>query len=422
MNFTNIREELSETLQNGIIPFWLDRSVDKEYGGYITSFDENGKFDGNGIKNIVTQARMVWGFSRLMPYAKEADKKRMKEAAEIGKRFLIDKFWDHEYGGYYWLLNRDGSVYDDSKLTYGEGFAIYALSQYYITYGDKEALEYAEKGFDALLKYSSDTLRGGYYENVERDWRRSPDGKACGDRKSLDIHMHLLEAFTTLAAASGKEVHRSRLEEVYNLICRHMVNFESGYGYNQFDLEFNKIPAVNIPRTWNAERESNEKISTPENTTSYGHNVELSWLADEALDVIGHRTDKDNELLVRLLDHALEHGYDWEHGGVFRDGIGNGPALVHDKEWWQNFESMTGFLNGFVMTGNEKYYDAFVRTWDFDNRFFMNHELGESRQLLAADGTPLVPAIGNPWKGIYHTGRAFAECIDRLDKCIQKEG
>ena len=101
MNFTNIREELSETLQNGIIPFWLDRSVDKEYGGYITSFDENGKFDGNGIKNIVTQARMVWGFSRLMPYAKEADKKRMKEAAEIGKRFLIDKFWDHEYGGYY---------------------------------------------------------------------------------------------------------------------------------------------------------------------------------------------------------------------------------------------------------------------------------------------------------------------------------
>ena len=43
-------------------------------------------------------------------------------------------------------------------------------------------------------------------------------------------------------------------------------------------------------------------------------------------------------------------------------------------------------------------------------------------QLLREDGTPLVANIGNPWKGIYHTGRAFAECIDRLDECIAKEG
>ena len=179
---------------------------------------------------------------------------------------------------------------------------------------------------------------------------------------------------------------------------------------------------MNIPRTWNAERESNEKIDTPTDTTSYGHNVELSWLADLALRVLGSRTEDDQKLLIKLLDHALAHGYDWEHGGVFRDGVGTGPALVRDKEWWQNFESMTGFLNGYMMTGNEKYLDAFSRTWDFDNRYFMNHEVGESRQLLREDGTPLVANIGNPWKGIYHTGRAFAECIDRLDECIAKEG
>ena len=422
MDFKTVRKELFDTLQKEIIPFWLNNSIDKEYGGYITSFDENGHFDGNGIKNIVTQARMVWGFSRLMPYASDEDKPRMKEAAEYGKRFLIDRFWDKEYGGYYWLLNRDGSVHDDSKLTYGEGFAVYALAQCYLTYGDKEALEYAEKGFDYLLKYSADTLRGGYFENVERDWTLSPAGKAAGDRKSLDIHMHLLEAYTTLYEATGKEIHGRRLREVYELIVRHMINAAEGYGYNQFDLDFNKVPAVNIPRTWNAERESNEKIDTPTDTTSYGHNVELSWLADLALKVLGSRTEEDQELLIKLLDHALAHGYDWEHGGVFRDGVGTGPALVRDKEWWQNFESMTGFLNGYMMTGDEKYYDAFSRTWDFDNRYFMNHEVGESRQLLREDGTPLVANIGNPWKGIYHTGRAFAECIDRLDECIAKEG
>ena len=410
------KREILTCLRDKVIPFWLDRSVDEEYGGYLTCFDADGNYTGNGTKYIVTQGRMVWGFSNLREFARPEDLERMERAARQGAEFLMSSFWDDEYEGYYWQLNRDGSVADPSKLVYGEGFAIYALSEFARVYRDEKARAFAEKGFDLLQKYAADTLRGGYYENIDRDWRISPAGPYAGDRKSLDIHMHLLETFTTLFLLTGREVHGRKLKEVLDLIFRHMINAEKGYGYNQFDLDFNQIPAINIKRTWNAERETNEVIDTPTNTTSYGHNVELSWLADLALQALGCDRAPYEAVLRRLLDHALAHGYDREHGGVYRDGIADEAVLVYDKEWWQNFEAMTGFLNGYVLYRDPRYLDAFLGTWRFDRDHFMNMEVGESRQLLQRDGTPVISSIGNPWKGIYHTGRALAECLRRLEK------
>ena len=415
------RQQLYNLLNEKMIAFWLDRSIDKEYGGYITSFDENGEVYGELEKNIVTQSRMLWGFSYLLDFAKEEDKQRMLEAANYGAKFLIEKFWDKENGGFYWLLNKDGSVRDDSKLTYGESFAIYALAQYHITTGDEEALVYACKCFDLLQEKVVDKQRGGYFENVERDFSLSPDGEYAGDRKSLDIHMHLMEAFTTLYIATKDKKHHDKLVEVYNLIKKHMINVEKGYGYNQFDLSFNKLPAINIKRTWNAERESSEIIEVPTDTTSYGHNVELSWLADLALQTIGHREKQDDEILKKLLDHALLYGYDYEYGGVYRDGVADEKALIKDKEWWQNFESMVGFLNGYLLFGEEKYLDAFIGTWQFVDKYFINKKFGESKQLLSQNGDDIVALLGNAWKGIYHTGRAIAECIYRIDKILLEQ-
>lgn len=404
-------KEIAQLLREKLIPFWLERSIDREYGGYLTSFDEKGEFDGNGVKYMVTQSRMLWGFSFLRDFAREEDRPAMEQAARQGWEFMRDHFIDREYGGVYWMLNRDGSVADDSKLVYGEGFAIYAFAQYAMTYDCPEALREAVKIFDCLQKYAADTRRGGYFENIERDFTLSPAGAFAGDRKSLDIHMHLVEAFTTLAQAEGSEIAHRKLHEVLDVIFDHMMDRENGYGYNQFDIAFNRIPAIAIRRTWNAERETNETLAAPADTTSYGHNIEFTWLADEALEVLGCERAEYDETFRRILAHTLEHGLDSEYGGLYRDGVGNGPALVTDKEWWQNFEGMTGFLNGYRMTGEEKYADAFLKMWEFDRKWFINAELGESRQLLHRDGTPVVSRLGNPWKGIYHTGRALAMCL-----------
>lgn len=413
-----VRQEMSRALQKGIIPFWLERSIDTEYGGYLLSFDGKGDFTGDDEKYIVTQSRMLWGFSHLIPYALEEQRPQMAQAAQSGFDFLRTNFWDSEYGGFVWKTARNGQVLDRAKLTYGESFAVYALSEYALRFQDPAAMRMAEEAFNLLESRAADNAFGGYYENLEADWSFSPGGAGGGDRKSLDIHMHLLEASTTLAEASGDPIHLRRLREVMSLILCRMVNHEAGFGYNQFDLQFNRIPAICINRTWNADRETNECIEKALDTTSYGHNVELSWLMDRALRLTG---GEKPPILRRLLDHALRYGCDTVYGGIYRDGVAEEPALVHDKEWWQNFESMVGFLNGYCRFGEEAYLAAFQQTWGFIKSCFLHPLLGESRQLLDREGNPIVDQLGNPWKGIYHTGRALSECIDRLDLLCEKQ-
>ncbi len=418
-NLQTLREtyaEVRHTLTDKVIPFWTERSHDKEYGGYFIAFDKDGEFYGDSDKLIITQTRMLWGFSHLSRYVKEDLRVKMLELAKQGYEFFVDKFWDKTYGGFYWKCNRRGEPLDKSKLVYGQSFAIYALSEYYLATGEKEALDYAEKTFALLQLYAADTLNGGYYENIEEDFTLSEGGAYAGDRKSLDIHLHLLEAFTTLYEANPKEVYARKLREIIGVILTYMVDCDAGYGYNQFDVAFHRIPAIAIKRTWNDERESNESIATPVDTTSYGHNVELVWLLHRALSILDENNEEYDSVMKKILNHSLKYGYDYEYGGVFRDGVADKEVLVTDKEWWQNFESLVGYLDGYTTFCEEKYREAFLLTWNFVKTKFMNMEVGESRQLLDRQGNPLVENMGNQWKGIYHTGRALAECIDRFER------
>lgn len=408
--------EITEHLENGIISFWVKNGIDDQFGGYLTCFDENGKPTKDTDKYIVTQTRMIWGFSAL--YQNYPSQKDLLNAAKQGVDFLIRYFWDPVQGGWHWKVKRDGTPVDNGKVVYGHSFAIYALAAYTMATKDPRGLEYAEKTFDLLQKYCTDTLRGGYYENLEPDWTISSPGFAAGDRKSLDIHMHLLEAYTTLAECSRKEIHCRKLEEVVDLVIKKMINPESGCGYNQFDLRFHPIPAINIRRTWNAERETGQVIEIPTDTTSYGHNVELAWLLNRAGEVLGKPADYYDSVTKRLVDHAIENGLDHELGGVYRDGLHCGGPLVWDKEWWQNCEVLVGFLDAFERFKDEKYYTAFQKTWEFDKTFFINPNVGEWRQLLDRSGNVLTGSIGNPWKAIYHSGRAMVECKQRLERML----
>jgi len=411
-----IRQQVDHHLKEGIIPFWLSRGVDPLYGGYLTCFDANGSLDlSDTNKYIVTQTRMIWGFStfsRLLP-----GDSCCLEAARQGVDFFIRHFWDREFGGWFWKVDRAGTVLDRGKVVYGQSFALYALAQYTLCTGDPRGLEYAGKTFDLLTKFCADTARGGYYENLEPNWELSSPGFHAGDRKSLDIHMHLLEGYTTLFETSQSEIHRRRLEEVIEVILSRMVDPSSGCGLNQFNLDFKRIPPIAIRRTWNAERQGELAKDVPD-TTSYGHNLELVWLLLQAVERMGKPHADILSAARRLGEHALQFGVDWKHGGIFRDGTHQGPAIVRDKEWWQQAESLVGLLSAFEVTRNEQYLQAFILTWNFAYNFLINQSLGEWRTLVSETGDILVPEIGNPWKACYHTGRAMHETLIRLDRIL----
>lgn len=400
-------------LTHGIVRFWAGRAIDHRYGGYLTSYDADGRPSaGSPGKHIVTQTRMIWCYASL--HGAYPGDTAFRPAFEQGLDFFIRKFWDDAHGGWRWRVQRDGAPVDDAKLTYGQSFALYALADAHLATGDRRALDYALRTFSSLELHAADHLRGGWYENLEADWLLSAPGFAGGDRKSLDIHMHLMEAFTSLHLAAPSPTHARRLDEVIELILARMISPISGAGCNQLTLGFEPLPAIPIHRTWNADRGA---PTLPADTTSYGHNLELAWLLVRADVALGRHPGHHESAVRRLVDHALRFGVDWEYGGIFRDGPHNGLATVCDKEFWQNAEALPGLLHAYEVMGDARCVHAFFDVW----RFAQNHiisPLGEWSVLVSRTGQVLDGTLGNSWKAFYHTGRAMLESMVVLNRLL----
>jgi mannobiose 2-epimerase len=161
-----LRNEVRDHLENGIIPFWLARAEDKECGGFLTNFDEHGVALDTPEKYLNTQCRLIWWFSQLHRRSPSPASARL---ARLGVDFLITHPWDGTHAGFTWKCRRDGSSLDDGKIVYGESFAIYALSEYYLATRDPRGLEYAGRVFDLLQKHCAET-RYGFTQRSARDF------------------------------------------------------------------------------------------------------------------------------------------------------------------------------------------------------------------------------------------------------------
>ena len=77
-------------------------------------------------KGAVLNARILWTFSAAYRLLK---KEEYLSAAMRAKRYVIDHFYDREFGGIYWSLDYKGHPLDTKKQIYAIGFAIYGLSE-----------------------------------------------------------------------------------------------------------------------------------------------------------------------------------------------------------------------------------------------------------------------------------------------------
>jgi len=69
----------------------------------------------------------------------------------------------------------------------------------------------------------ADTRYGGFLELMGRDWQPAAPGIYGGDRKSLDVHMHMMEALTAFYEMTRHPTHRRRLIEIIDLILGRML-------------------------------------------------------------------------------------------------------------------------------------------------------------------------------------------------------
>jgi len=417
--FKACQQEIHHHLTQELLPFWVDRMVDYHHGGYITHFYKAGKEMGTYEKSLIAQTRTVYTLSSVHR-AGYGDGK-YADLAVHGVNYLLDRMWDQEHEGFYWMTDRKGNVTIDEKIIYGHSFAIYCLCEYTLATGDERGLEYAERVFDLLQKHAVDSCYGGYFEMFHQDWHLKGPGSAGGDRKTLDVHMHLMEAFTTLYECSQEPVHRRKLMEDIRLLLMRFLHPEYRTGIPQFMPDWKPAPQIKFDIVWGWDRfsESGQKVQALDNT-SYGHNVEFAWLLNHALHIAQENPAPYMELIQTMMDHAVNDGIDEEYGGVYVEGSHDGKVYDREKEFWQQAEVMIGMLDAMILFGEERYWHAYEKVHRFVFDKMIHHEVGEWWPLMTREGTPIWTHMSHSWKVNYHTVRAMVQCHQRLERLIKR--
>jgi len=412
-----LKKEAENHLENELLPFWIARMKDESNGGYLTHYDKNGKDSGEDEKSLIAQTRCLYTISSA--YRAGYGKDKFLSLARHGADFLLDKMWDREYGGFYWMMDRKGNIKIDQKIIYGQCFAIYSLSEYTLATGDPRGLEYAGKVFDMLQKYCVDTMYGGYWEMFHRDWILCGPGSQGGDRKTLDVHMHLMEAITTLYECTNQEVHRRKLLEDIDLLINRFLHPVYKTGIPQFYKDWTVAPQIKFDIIWGWDRfsEEGQKGNATDNTC-FGHNAEFAWLLIHALHILKINPEVYKDLLRTIFDHTVNNGIDNEFGGVYVEGPHSGGVYDKEKEFWQQAEVLTALLDAYILFGDEKYWDAYKNVHRFVFDKVINKGVGEWYPLLSRRGEPVWTHMGHSWKINYHTVRSMIQSIQRMDKIL----
>jgi mannose/cellobiose epimerase-like protein (N-acyl-D-glucosamine 2-epimerase family) len=413
MDIQSLRSEIKEYTEGALLPFWIQRTVDKKQGGFITHFNEFGEDAGDDEKSLIAMTRSVFTYSQA--YRHGFGGEAMKEMAAHGVRFLLDNMWDVEHGGFYWMVNRAGQATNKLKIGYGHSFAIYSLSEYTLATGDPVGLEYAEKVFDLLQKYAVDTNYGGYWEFFTEDWSLMEPGAPGGDRKTLDVHMHLMEAFTTLYEASGKDIHRRKLQESIDILIQKIMDPATGTGIPQFWADWSVAPQIKFDIVWGWDRfqDGGQKASAVDNT-SYGHNSEFGWLLLHALKVGKIDVSPYLDNIKKAFYHSMENGIDWEFGGVYVEGSHSGGPTDLEKEFWQQAEMLIGMLDAYLLTKDEQFLKAYEQVHRFVFDKMINRNTGEWWPLMTREGEPIWRHMAHNWKINYHNVRSMILSYEKL--------
>ena len=76
---------------------------------------------------------------------------------------------------------------------------------------------------------------------------------------------------------------------------------------------------------------------------------------------------------------------------------------------------MVGFLNAFQLTGQGHFREAADRSWEFIEKYIVDHERGEWFWKVSRDRVPSSDKYKiDPWKCPYHNSRTCFEVMARL--------
>ena len=130
-----LKAEVQDVLENNILDFWLSNMIDDEHGGFYGQMTGEGQLVKDADKGGILSARILWAFSAA--YRVLGDPEYLM-AATLIKDYIIEYFYDNQFGGTYWSVDYLGNPKDTKKQFYAIGFMIYGLSEYARATGDQQ--------------------------------------------------------------------------------------------------------------------------------------------------------------------------------------------------------------------------------------------------------------------------------------------
>lgn len=388
-----LSSELLANMKNNILPYWMDRMVDTGEGGFYGRRDGYDTLVPEAEKGAILNGRILWTFSAAY---NATGCSRYLDMARRAYEYIKEHFIDSEYGGVYWSVNADGTPADTRKQFYAIAFVIYGLSEYSIALGgSEEVMTLAMELFDSIEQHSRDNDKVGYIEATRRDWTPIDDmrlsDKDANFSKTMNTHLHILEAYSALLRAGGDERVREATRYILRVFLDRIVDRSTWHLGLFFDDDWRRQDGI----------------------ISYGHDIEASWLLLEAAMTVG-----EEDLIAETKDAARAVA-EASMAGRCHDG-----SMVYErhadgrydneKHWWVQAEALVGQLYMYKMHGQQEYLDKAAQTWDYIRANLVD-ENGEWYWSILPDGSVnRKEDKAGFWKCPYHNSRACMESIKIL--------
>lgn len=383
---------MRQELEN-ILVYWMQHAVDHAHGGFYGKIDHANHVHAYALKGSVLNSRILWAFSAAYNLTGNAQYRLMADRAY---QYILDCFIDPQYGGVYWSVDHKGQPADTKKQIYALAFAAYGLSEYHRCSNSEKAKQQAVALYHAIEQHSYDGRAGGYLEAFTIDWQEIKDlrlsSKDANEKKSMNTHLHVLEAYATLYHIWPDATLKNRITELIRIFLDHITDPQTHHLILFFD------------EAWNVKSD----------IISYGHDAEAAWLVEEAATAIA-----DEALIHEVKQRSVKiavaaaRGLDTDGGLWYEKEAGR---LVKEKHWWPQSEAMVGFLNAWQISGDKTFLDQSLSCWKFVRQHILDKDNGEWVWGVKADYTLMQHEDkAGIWKCPYHNSRACMEIVRRLD-------
>lgn len=391
MDFKKLSEQYKTELLDNVLPFWLENSLDREYGGYYSCLDRQGQvFDTD--KFIWLQAREVYMFASM--YNNVEKKQAWLDAAEHGAAFLLAHGHDGAYN-WYFALDQQGNPLVEPYNIFSYTFATIAFGQLHLATGNPRYAEVAHKTF-SLIRSKLDNPKG--------KWNKIVPGSR--NLKNFALPMILCNLALEIEHLLPKDLLNDLIDN-----CIHEV-MEVFYR-----PELGGIVVENVSLDGQLSDTFEGRLMNP------GHAIEAMWFIMD----LGKRLDRE-DLIQKAVDitlNMLEYGWDKKYGGIFyfMDRSGHPPQQLEwdQKLWWVHVETLISLIKGYQLTGSTACLHWFERVHEYTWTHFKDADYPEWFGYLNRQGEVLLPLKGGKWKGCFHVPRGLYQCWRVLEDIAYKD-